>query len=139
MIQGGAGSVQGVIFSNIQMSRVRYPIIIDQYYCDVNKDCRNQTSAVAVSGITYENIRGTYTEKPVLFACSDSVPCTGITASGINLKPSQQQGHRNERLQEPLCWQIFGEWTPSANPQIGCMQEGKPSTYDLIRSNLNLC
>lgn len=137
-IQGGMGSVQGVTFSDIRMSRVRYPIIIDQYYCNPTRNCRNQTSAVAVSGITFEDIRGTYTDKPVLFACSDSVPCTDITVSGVDLHPAQQQASRHdEQLQEPLCWQIFGQWT--SGPQIGCMQDGKPSTYDRVRSNINLC
>ncbi|KAJ6725614.1 hypothetical protein OIU79_003893 [Salix purpurea] len=51
--QGGSGSVQGVLFSNIQVSEVQLPIVIDQFYCDKSK-CKNQTSAVALSGITYE-------------------------------------------------------------------------------------
>ncbi|KAL8124331.1 hypothetical protein AgCh_012110 [Apium graveolens] len=31
---GGSGSVQGVMFANIQVSEVQHPIIIDQFYCD---------------------------------------------------------------------------------------------------------
>ncbi|CAK9172693.1 unnamed protein product [Ilex paraguariensis] len=96
--QGGSGSVQGVLFSNIQVSEVQFPIVIDQFYCDKSK-CKNQTSAVALLGINYEKIRGTYTVKPVHFACSDSMPCS----------------------------ETFGElYTPTV-PPIDCLQVGKPS------------
>ncbi|KAK7833566.1 polygalacturonase [Quercus suber] len=63
------------MFSNIQVSEVETPIMIDQYYCDKSK-CQNETSAVAVSSIDYVNIQGTYKVTPVHFACSDNVPCT---------------------------------------------------------------
>ncbi|KAJ6321376.1 hypothetical protein OIU77_011456 [Salix suchowensis] len=96
--QGGSGSVQGVLFSNIQVSEVQLPIVIDQFYCDKSK-CKNQTSAVALSGITYEKIRGTYTVKPVHFACSDALPCIDT----------------------------FGELKTPTTPPISCLQTGKPS------------
>ncbi|KAE8692598.1 Detected protein of unknown function [Hibiscus syriacus] len=62
LLQGGSGNVQGVLFSNIQVSEVQLPIVIDQFYCD-KRTCKNQTAAVSLSGITYERIRGTYTVK----------------------------------------------------------------------------
>lgn len=119
--QGGSGSVQGVQFSNIQVSEVQFPIVIDQFYCDKRK-CSNQTSAVALSGINYANIRGTYTVKPVHFACSDSMPCTGVTLTGIQLKPLQEHYH----MYDPYCWQTFGELYSPAVPPIQCLQIGKP-------------
>ncbi|KAL0296994.1 UNVERIFIED_CONTAM: Polygalacturonase [Sesamum radiatum] len=110
--QGGSGSVQGVQFSNIQMSEVQLPIVIDQYYCDKTK-CKNQTSAVALSEINYENIRGTYTIKPVHFACSDSLPCTDVTLTNIQLKPQQELYH----MYDPFCWQTFGKlYSPMIPP-----------------------
>ncbi|KAL5759837.1 hypothetical protein ACOSQ2_018675 [Xanthoceras sorbifolium] len=120
--QGGSGSVQGVLFSNIQVSEVKLPIVIDQFYCDKMK-CKNQTSAVALSGITYEKIRGTYTVKPVHLACSDNLPCVDVTLSSIELKPIQEQYH----MYEPFCWQTFGELTTPTVPPIACLQVGKPS------------
>ncbi|KAL0336136.1 UNVERIFIED_CONTAM: Polygalacturonase [Sesamum radiatum] len=102
--QGRVGSVQGVQFSNIQVSEVQLPIVIDQYYCDKAK-CKNQTAAVALSGINYENIRGTYTVKPLHFACSDNMPCTDVTLSNIQLKPLQEHYH----MYDPYCWQTFGQ------------------------------
>ncbi|ESQ29432.1 hypothetical protein EUTSA_v10023404mg [Eutrema salsugineum] len=120
--QGGVGSVKGIVFSNIQLTEVQLPIVIDQFYCDHSK-CKNQTSAVAVEGVTYEKIRGTYTVKPVHFACSDSFPCIDVQLSGIELKPVQQQYH----MYEPFCWKTFGELNSPTVPPIDCLQIGKPA------------
>ncbi|XP_043723187.1 polygalacturonase At1g48100-like [Telopea speciosissima] len=131
--QGGSGSVQGVLFSNIQVSEVQLPIVIDQFYCD-KSTCKNQTAAVALSGITYERIRGTYTVKPVHFACSDSLPCTEVTLTAIELNPIQEKYH----LYEPYCWQTFGELSTPTVPPISCLQIGKPSS-NRIQSDHDYC
>ncbi|CAL5371850.1 unnamed protein product [Camellia sinensis] len=132
--QGGSGSVQGIMFSNIQVSEVETPVMIDQYYCDGNK-CQNETSAVAISGISYQNIIGTYTVKPVHFACSDSLPCTGITLSTIQLKAIQLE---NNNLNEPFCWQTYGVSKTTTTPPIDCLKMGKPST-NRVQSNADSC
>ena len=115
--------MQGVLFSNIQVSEVELPIVIDQYYCD-KSECKNQTSAVALSGITYEKIRGTYTVKPVHLACSDNLPCVDVTLTDIELKPQQEQYH----MYDAFCWQTFGELTTPTVPPIDCLHVGKPSS-----------
>ncbi|GAB4839775.1 hypothetical protein Ancab_020485 [Ancistrocladus abbreviatus] len=132
--QGGSGSVQGVLFSNIQVSEVELPIVIDQFYCD-KSTCKNQTSAVALSGITYERIRGTYTVKPVHFACSDSLPCTDVILTGIQLKPLQER----YRLYDPFCWQTFGEQSTPSVPPISCLQIGKPAKSQVQGSDQDIC
>lgn len=131
--QGGSGSVQGVMFSNVQVSEVQFPIIIDQYYCD-KSTCTNQSSAVALSGITYERIRGTYTVRPVHFACSDSLPCVDVTLTAIQLKPVQEQYH----LYNPFCWQTFGLLSTPTVPPVDCLQIGKPSK-SRTQSGLDSC
>ncbi|KAF5443140.1 hypothetical protein F2P56_035726 [Juglans regia] len=131
--QGGSGSVQGVLFSNIQVSEVQLPIVIDQYYCD-KSTCKNQTSSVALSGINYERIRGTYTVKPVHFACSDSLPCTDVTLTAIQLKPLQEGYH----MYDPFCWQTFGELMTPTMPPIDCLQIGKPSS-NRVQSDHDSC
>ncbi|KAK9067295.1 hypothetical protein SSX86_014621 [Deinandra increscens subsp. villosa] len=120
--QGGSGSVQGVTFSNIQVSNVETPIIIDQYYCDGGK-CQNKSSAVAISEISYENIRGTYTENPIRFACSASTPCTNINLDTIQLQAVQQ----NYDLLKPFCSNAYGELKTSTNPPVDCLMAAKPS------------
>ncbi|KAI5604750.1 hypothetical protein BDE02_01G308400 [Populus trichocarpa] len=117
--QGGSGSVQGVTFSNIQVSGVKTPIMIDQFYCDRSK-CQNESSAVAVSDINYINIKGTYASKPVHLACSDDLPCTGISFSAIELNPVQEDS-------QPFCWNTFGELRSTTVPPINCLKMGKSS------------
>ncbi|KAL8137916.1 hypothetical protein V2J09_003917 [Rumex salicifolius] len=131
--QGGSGSVQNVLFSNIIMSEVQLPIVIDQFYCD-KSSCKNQTTAVGVSGVTYERIRGTYTVKPVHFACSDHLPCTDVILSAIQLKPVQEKYH----LYDPFCWQTFGELSTPTVPPISCLQIRKPSKNHL-QSEMDIC
>ncbi|XP_019420997.1 PREDICTED: polygalacturonase At1g48100-like isoform X1 [Lupinus angustifolius] len=121
--QGGSGSVQGIVFSNIQVSEVKLPIVIDQFYCD-KRTCKNQSSAVSLEGINYERIRGTYTVKPVHFACSDFLPCVDVSLTSVELKPVQEQYH----LYDPFCWQTYGELRTPTVPPIGCLQIGKPSS-----------
>ncbi|KAK9925318.1 hypothetical protein M0R45_033646 [Rubus argutus] len=119
--QGGSGSVKNVMFANIQVSEVEFPIMIDQFYCD-KSHCANKTSAVAVSGINYINIQGTYTSKPAHFACSDSTPCTGVSLDTINLKSVQSGNH----LYDPFCWEAYGELKTNTVPPIDCLMKGKP-------------
>ncbi|XP_054803880.1 polygalacturonase At1g48100 [Prosopis cineraria] len=122
--QGGSGSVSGVTFSNIHMDRVRNPIIIDQFYC-LTKDCTNQSSAVLVSNIFYTNIKGTYDIRspPMHFACSDSVPCTNLTLSDIELLPAQ-----GDVVLDPYCWNAYGDLQTLTIPPMSCLQEGIPQS-----------
>ncbi|CAN1151157.1 Polygalacturonase At1g48100 [Linum perenne] len=85
--QGGVGSVKNVTFSNIQVTQVKYPIIIDQFYCDKHT-CRNQTNAVAISGVRYDQITGTYSVQPIHLACSSTVPCVDVNLVDIQLNPA---------------------------------------------------
>ncbi|XP_051140540.1 polygalacturonase At1g48100 [Andrographis paniculata] len=123
--QGGSGLVQGIIFANIQVAQVVTPIQIDQYYCN-SHSCRNKTSAVAVAGVAYQNIQGTYTgASPVRLACSDSHPCAGITMAGINLTPAA--GKAADDDEGPFCWKAYGTLQTATVPRIGCLlPEKKP-------------
>ncbi|RYR07216.1 hypothetical protein HN51_071173 [Arachis hypogaea] len=122
--QGGSGSCKNVMFSNIQVSDAETPIIIDQYYCD-NSKCKNSTSAVAVSAINYVNIKGTYTKEPVRFACSDSVPCSGLTLDTISLEPS-----KGVKDSAPFCWKASGKLNTKTVPPITCLQQSS-NTFKL--------
>lgn len=120
--QGGFGSVSRVKFHSIHMDNVRNPIIIDQYYCSA-KNCPNQTAAVHVSDISYSNIKGTYDiRSPAMhFACSDSIPCTNLTLSEVELLPS-----RGEFMSNPLCWNAYGNVQTLIIPPALCLIDGIP-------------
>ncbi|KAJ4822332.1 hypothetical protein Tsubulata_013477 [Turnera subulata] len=120
--QGGYGSVSKIKFHNIRMETVRNPIIIDQYYC-LTKNCSNQTSAVYISGVSYTNIKGTYDVRspPLHLACSDSVPCTNLVLSDIELLPAQGQ-----LVADPYCWNAYGAMQTLTVPPVLCLLGGIP-------------
>ncbi|WCJ26878.1 Pectin lyase-like superfamily protein [Euphorbia peplus] len=117
--QGGHGSVSKVTFHNIEMEKVRNPIIIDQYYC-LTKNCKNQTSAVLIDDVSYTSIKGTYdVRSPALhLACSDSVPCSNIVLSEIELLPEKGQF-----MADPFCWNAYGAMESLIIPPVFCLME----------------
>ncbi|KAL6515893.1 hypothetical protein OROGR_019198 [Orobanche gracilis] len=131
--QGGYGSVSGVTFNNIHMDNVRNPIIIDQFYC-LTEDCANYTSAVHISNIRYSAIKGTYNIRspPMHFACSDSIPCTNITLSDIELLPD-----KGDVVLDPFCWSVYGELQTLTIPPVSCLLEGVPRS--ILESNVGYC
>ncbi|KAF3944821.1 hypothetical protein CMV_028750 [Castanea mollissima] len=85
--QGGSGYVRGIRYQNVRMQDVENPIIIDQFYCDSPSACQNQTSAVNISQIFYKDVSGTTkSAKAMKFACSDTVPCSKIVLSNVDLE-----------------------------------------------------
>ncbi|XP_010270902.1 PREDICTED: polygalacturonase At1g48100 [Nelumbo nucifera] len=131
--QGGSGSVSGVSFNNVRMDTVRNPIIIDQFYC-LTKGCLNQTSAVFVSDISYTNIKGTYDVRspPMHFACSDSVPCTNLTLSDVELLPAQ-----GEFVLDPFCWNAYGASETLTIPPVSCLLDGIPRS--ILENDIEHC
>jgi hypothetical protein len=131
--QGGSGAVSGITFSNIHMDNVRNPIIIDQFYC-LTKRCANQTSAVSVSEILYENIKGTYNIRspPMHFACSDSLPCTNITLSDVELLPAEGYS-----VLDPYCWNAYGDSQTLTIPPVSCLMEGIPGS--ILNNDMHYC
>lgn len=133
--QGGSGSVRNVKFSNIDVSEVKVPIMINQFYCDKKKPCKIQNKGVAVSGISYENIKGTFTKEPIHLACSKSVPCLGLTLSAIDLQPSKGA----KKTIPPFCSNSYGlSYSPIDQP-LDCLQMGKPPKDNLTEPDLGSC
>ncbi|XP_024188294.1 polygalacturonase At1g48100 [Rosa chinensis] len=129
--QGGSGSVSSITFHNIHMDTVRNPIVLDQYYC-LTKHCPNQTSAVHISNILFTNIRGTYDVRspPMHFACSDSMPCTNLTLSEVELLPAT----KGRLVSSPLCWSAYGTMQTITVPPVLCLLGGIP---ELLPQNDN--
>ncbi|KAL3812235.1 hypothetical protein ACJIZ3_013503 [Penstemon smallii] len=123
--QGGTGSVSSLTFENIQMENVRNCVIIDQYYC-LTKARRNETSAVYLTDVTYRNIKGTYDVRnpPIHFACSDTIACTNITMSEVELLPYEGV----LVFDDPFCWNAYGVQETLTIPPIDCLQDGMPES-----------
>lgn len=115
------------------MDTVRNPMMIDQFYC-LTKGCSNQTSAVYVSDISYSNIKGTYDTRspPMHFGCSDSVPCTNLTLSEIELLPAV-----GDMVLDPFCWNAYGDSQTLTIPPVACLLEGLPRS--IMESDVDTC
>ncbi|XP_077222042.1 putative polygalacturonase At3g15720 [Tasmannia lanceolata] len=88
--QGGSGFAKDITFEDLTMTAVDHPIVIDQFYCDRQRQkiCPNKPSAVQVSDVSFIGVHGSTTRKdPILLKCSANVPCTGIVLSDVLLKP----------------------------------------------------
>lgn len=129
--QGGLGVVKNLTFSNIQVTDVQVPIVIDQYYCDKSK-CKNQTGAVSISNVKYNNIVGSFTAQPVRIACSNNVPCMDVDLIDIRLRPSGGiRGLQTHQQQHALCWNSYGKTQgPLVPSSIGyCLKKSNIDGY----------
>ncbi|KAF3592844.1 hypothetical protein DY000_02025332 [Brassica cretica] len=127
----GLGVVKNLTFSNIQVTDVQVPIVIDQYYCDKSK-CKNQTSAVSISDVKYNNIVGSFTAQPVRIACSNSLPCMDVDLMDIRLRPSGGiRGLQTHQQQHALCWNSYGKTQgPLVPSSIGyCLKKSNIDGY----------
>ncbi|XP_068666569.1 polygalacturonase-like [Aristolochia californica] len=86
------GFVRDVNFLNAVMVNVKNPIIIDQNYCPRNENCPGEHSGVKISGVRYENIKGTSATKvAVKFDCSKANPCNAIGLQDVKLTYQNQR------------------------------------------------
>ncbi|KAJ8451620.1 hypothetical protein Cgig2_018254 [Carnegiea gigantea] len=106
--QGGKGSVKNVSFSSIRVSNVKVPLDINQYYCENHNNCENLTGTVAISNIEFSRIWGTYSGQPILFTCSDEVPCVNVNLVDVQLKPTMSH-NRGGRIHQALCQNSYGK------------------------------
>ncbi|KAL0315163.1 UNVERIFIED_CONTAM: Polygalacturonase QRT2 [Sesamum calycinum] len=107
--QGGSGIARNIEFEDIEMRNVSNPIIIDQFYCDKNKNCEEVKSAVQVENVIYRNIRGTSASKMAInFKCSQSVPCRNLMLQNVKLT-AQEKGERVEAFCSQLAMQTLNQ------------------------------
>ncbi|KAI3716275.1 hypothetical protein L6452_23501 [Arctium lappa] len=82
--QGGSGYARKISFKGIKFDSVYNPIMIDQYYCPTQTNCRTSTSAVKISDVTFSGIMGTSRMDNVInISCSRSVACTNIVLDSV--------------------------------------------------------
>lgn len=123
-------------FWRIQVDEVKVPIMIDQYYCDKHS-CKNQTESVVISGVSFDQISGSYALKPLHLACSDSVPCNDVDLTDIQLWPSSNR----RRFQQALCCNSYGKSKSPLLPSTihYCLRNGGGSINTITRSRNAVC
>ncbi|KAL3629201.1 hypothetical protein CASFOL_026423 [Castilleja foliolosa] len=127
--QGGLGSVKGVKFSNIKVDNVEIGVDINQHYCDGGDGCGGENSqAVAISDVTFDNIHGSFSLYSVNLVCSGNKPCEDITLSRINLTPLSTANL------EPSCSNAYGPTDSTAH----CLKKsGSSSSSSYYKSSDN--
>ncbi|KAL9321744.1 hypothetical protein ACSQ67_009797 [Phaseolus vulgaris] len=114
--QGGSGYAKNIKFENIAMRNVTNPIIVDQNYCDQEKPCKEKVSAVQVSNIVYQNIRGTSaSEVAIKFECSKSFPCKGIHFEDVVLTPHGHAASKTIATCQNVRYVNRGKFLPSCS------------------------
>ncbi|XP_057958692.1 probable polygalacturonase At3g15720 [Malania oleifera] len=87
--QGGSGYAKKIHFHNIKLDNVKNPIIIDQYYCPIGS-CKESSSAVEVSDVTFSMVTGTSaSEEAINLSCSGTPGCSNIVLDQVNISPSE--------------------------------------------------
>ncbi|XP_039851437.1 polygalacturonase At1g48100-like [Panicum virgatum] len=134
--QGGVGSVRNVTFANVRVANVGTPIAIDQFYCDRQGGarCANRSGAVAITGVAYRRVVGTYSFQPARLACSDARPCTGVSMVDVRLSPAAGT------VAPPLCWNSYGEAAGTMEPLgVGCLQRSNGDAMPLNQPSNYTC
>ncbi|KAL4555394.1 hypothetical protein LXL04_038012 [Taraxacum kok-saghyz] len=87
------GIVSDLHYEDVIMNNVSFPIFFDQNFCPLN-DCQNGTASnVAISNVTFRNIKGTSATKVALkFDCSAAVPCKNVKLADIKLTYKGPEG-----------------------------------------------
>ncbi|KAK2651598.1 hypothetical protein Ddye_011454 [Dipteronia dyeriana] len=117
--QGGSGYARRISFEGITLDAVANPIIIDQYYCNKDHDCKNQTEAVAVSDVSFIGVRGTSTtEEAIQFSCSESVACANIFVSDIHITSSVPG-----EITRASCLDAHGSVSGPSVPPLDCLKQ----------------
>jgi len=74
-----------------------------------------QTSAVEINQVMYRNISGTTkSAKAMKFACSDTVPCSNLVLSNVNLE-------KKDGTAETYCNSAEGFGTGVVHPSADCL------------------
>ncbi|CAN6701017.1 unnamed protein product [Malus baccata var. baccata] len=83
---GGYGYAKNISFKQIKLVAAKNPIIIDQHYCNGGHDCKNYTSAVSETDVSYSDFQRTSeTEEAIKFDFSEPPGCINIVMDQINI------------------------------------------------------
>ncbi|CAN4086385.1 unnamed protein product [Withania somnifera] len=113
--QGGKGYARRIAFEGIKFDAVNNPIIIDQFYCPSQVNCKNDTDAVALSDITFRGILGTSLMDEVInLSCSETVGCKNILVDRVYISSV------NGNPVHAKCINAHGRYTHT-RPAVKCL------------------
>ncbi|KAK9690889.1 hypothetical protein RND81_09G161200 [Saponaria officinalis] len=108
----GRSAATNISFENIQMNRVKNPIIINQAYCPFESCSSEAPSGVRLSDIYFKNIRGTsLSEVAVSLFCSKGFPCKNVFLQNVHLNLTT-----GERLPVSTCENVEARYIGTQMP-----------------------
>ncbi|KAM3388812.1 hypothetical protein ACQJBY_011132 [Aegilops geniculata] len=113
--KGGKGYAKSISFTDIEFTDVDNPVVINQFYVD-HHHIPNM-GAVALSNITYKNLRGTSKHKTAVdFNCSESGSCTKIHVNSVAITAADGGGTVSR------CQNAQGDTFGHVYPKIPCLR-----------------
>ncbi|RZC65019.1 hypothetical protein C5167_008708, partial [Papaver somniferum] len=110
-------TLNGARIKTWQLERVHHPIVIDQYYCNGGHHCTEYPSAVKISDVMFNGIRGSSTNIVVVsLNCSKTVACTNIIMNQIDIETI-----KSEATASSYCMNVIGEETDTS-PHVSCLR-----------------
>ncbi|KAJ6295471.1 hypothetical protein OIU76_027450 [Salix suchowensis] len=82
---GGSGYVRKISYEKITLVASKNPIIIDQHYCDGVRNCRNSSTSLQVSDVTYSSFHGTSVDEEAIRLDCSGRGCINIVMDNINI------------------------------------------------------
>ncbi|OMO90836.1 Glycoside hydrolase, family 28 [Corchorus olitorius] len=121
---GGSGYARTISFEEITLINTRYPIEIDQHYCNGKAHtCSDKGQAVAISDVTYKGIHGTSSDEQAIYldCSSNSEGCTRITIENVNITLSTLSA--NAKTLQVICNNAHGK-AINTQPVVSCLLPG---------------
>ncbi|TVU14879.1 hypothetical protein EJB05_38376, partial [Eragrostis curvula] len=115
--EGGEGYAKSISFTDIEFTNVENPVLITQFYRGLD-GVGAQEGAVAVSNVTYTNLRGTSSQATaVAFECSTAGSCTDIHVNTMRIT-----GPTSAQETVARCQNVQGDTSGNVYPVIPCLQ-----------------
>nr|XP_004516611.1 probable polygalacturonase At3g15720 [Cicer arietinum] len=111
---GGKGYATDIVFDQIIVNEIYYPIQIDQHYMD-NPE---KSSALKVSDVTFSNIQGTCSGDNAVVLDCDKIGCDNITLHNINITSIDPK-----KPTSAVCNNVKGIGNNIISPKVPCLNQ----------------
>ncbi|KAH0986259.1 hypothetical protein GBA52_013436 [Prunus armeniaca] len=122
--QGGSGYAKNITFEKITLDAAKNPIIIDQFYCNQDHNCKSQASALLVEDVKYIDFEGTSAnEEAIKLDCDQNSGCRNIIMDRIKITSAVP-----DKKIYASCNNAIGTSIGTIVPNVPCLKSGTEPT-----------
>ncbi|BBN67294.1 Pectin lyase-like superfamily protein [Prunus dulcis] len=122
--QGGSGYAKNITFEKITLDAAKNPIIIDQFYCNNDHNCKSQASALLVEDVKYIDFEGTSAnEEAIKLDCDQNSGCRNIIMDRIKITSAVP-----DKKIYASCNNAIGTSIGTIVPNVPCLKSGTEPT-----------